>query len=742
MAKIPSSSEKKRRRRAKARAKANKIAEAERTENFNSSRPGLDDLSAESEDSDLFPETPAGPAQLRLRFQRRLFPEDEVPEQSELSFWAVSPAPDEPPHPLAPGSVPDSEEELALVDSEAEEEDAVMAQAEIPPAEVSVRLQIEDDLAQFKVHMDKVPPNTRQAGINSQFVETELKKLQVTTYGRIARLPAAARDANKLDWVNWKTGIIDLLDTEQVRLEHALAGGSPDQLRTNALEQEKAVIQTRINQHIQMVKDHLTSLEAAIAALQPRGAAADAAEVPKSQFINLQSRLDIAREFIRPKLVELYDQLIALDPAQHVAVNAALSGQLAALDALVDTARDNLYRLNVESAVFEPQGASTPNQSLLADSNVNVGRSGRGGSSYDHVKQAIPEFTGDPTEYPSWKAEMLGDVLPGKSHAQCLRIMAKYSPEKDLAQQFKTKEQGFQWMDDQYANPVAVAENVVDKFLTLKTLDGDTDQLKVVSLTKVLRKLHNTLEVVKQEKQLTHSIPMVNRAIKLLPQKYREEFADKVEDAESALSDDMVLSGLQKYNLLSEWLENKSRKLIQHCPDQLAKNTSRKDEPDSPQSETQQLICMVQQLQQQLNQEEGKSGKGAAGGGRGSSRHGDCMDKIPASQLPAIKEKWSKYGMCPLCKAQGHVYEGKKGWFASDSLADCKKFCDLRTVDEKAKFVMDNKVCDNCLSWSHEFKDCKKPENSWYCRVKDASGNFCRGKHSKYLHGTTIQLSI
>ena len=199
MAKIPSSSEKKRRRRAKARAKANKIAEAERTENFNSSRPGLDDLSAEFEDSDLFPETPAGPAQLRLRFQRRLFPEDEVPEQSELSFWAVSPAPDEPPHPLAPGSVPDSEEELVLVDSEAEEEDAVMAQVEIPPAEVSVRLQIEDDLAQFKAHMDKVPPNTRQAGINSQFVETELKKLQVTTYGRIARLPAAARDANKLD---------------------------------------------------------------------------------------------------------------------------------------------------------------------------------------------------------------------------------------------------------------------------------------------------------------------------------------------------------------------------------------------------------------------------------------------------------------------------------------------------------------------------------------------------------------
>ena len=206
MAKIPSSSEKKRRRRAKARAKANKIAEAERTENFNSSRPGLDDLSAELEDSDLFPETPAGPAQLRLRFQRRLFPEDEVPEQSELSFWAVSPAPDEPPHPLAPGSVPDSEEELALVDSEAEEEDAVMAQAEIPPAEVSVRLQIEDDLAQFKVHMDKVPPNTRQAGINSTFVETELKKLQVTTYGRIVRLRAETEWSDLEPGKVWQNG--------------------------------------------------------------------------------------------------------------------------------------------------------------------------------------------------------------------------------------------------------------------------------------------------------------------------------------------------------------------------------------------------------------------------------------------------------------------------------------------------------------------------------------------------------
>ena len=760
MAKIPPSSSQKKKRKA-ARVESDRqarraAAEAERSQNFNSSRPGLVDSSpepgAEAEDGDyLTPaavpleELPGERPPVRLHV-RRLFERPVGEVQGDLSFWEVQSTPGQ--HPLSPGSVDDSLEDLPLAeDSEQEEEtvDAVMAPV-IPPAEDSIRLQIEDDLAQFKFHMDKVPPNTRQATINNTFVETELKKLQTTTYNRLTRLEPVARAEHKQDWVSWKAGVVDLLDAEQVRLEAALAGGDPEQVRANALVQEKAVVQTKINQHAQMIRDHLTTLEAAIAAQQPDGAAAEPQEIPRARYVLLSSQLEDIRKFIRPRLMELHEELTALDQSKHVEVYAALKLLLDELDPLVNTARANLHNLNLEASVFEPGGASTPNHSIVTDSANNVGRGGKT-SSYEHVKTPIPTFSGEYAEYPGWKAEFLGDVLPGKSQATCLRLMAKYSPEKGITQEYKTKEEAFKYFDEKYANPVVISEKVVDKFLSVTSLDGATDQAKLVSLDKLLRKLYNNLEVVKQEKQLSHSIPMVNRAVKLLPNKYREEFADKVDEAEEALGEDLILTAFQKWTLLTEWVKAKSRKITMYCSDQMKSGKERpiKDDRDR---QMEKLIMTVQQQQAQLNQLSSHSGraedykpvKQKKTDGRGSSRNGDVMHLIPASQLAAVKEKQAKLGKCPLCKSGTHAFEGKKGWFASDALSDCKKFVEMK-VDERAMFCMDNKVCDNCLSWSHEAKDCKKPDASWYCRVKDSAGNFCRGKHSRYLHGTTVQLS-
>ena len=759
MAKIPPSSDQKKKKRA-ARVESQKARKAEqRAQSFNNSRPGLEGSPEDGSEDFATPEavtaenSPAEHPPVRLHFER-LFARPEGTAEGDISFWQVSEAGSPSLHPLSPRSVVDSDEDLPVASDEEEdlaldeveqEVAAVMAHPDPPPAEEAIRLQIEDDLAQFKANMDKVPPNTRQATINNTFVETELKKLQSTTYTRLARLDAAAKAEHKAGWVEWKTNVINLLDQEQVRLEEALAGGSSDQLRANAVTQEKAVVEARIQRHVQLTRDKITALEAAIRAHQPDGAEAEPREIPRAQFVMLSGRLDDIKQMVRQQLQELHDQLIKVDPAAHVTVFAALKLLQDELEPMVETAKANLHGLNLEASLFQPAGASTPNVSVANDLPGSSG-SGKGSGAYGHIRTQVPVFSGDYAEYPGWKAEFLSDILPGRSQATCLRLMALHCPEKDLAKRFKTKEEAFKYLDHKFANPVAVAETVVEKFLGASSVDGATDQAKVVELNKVLQTLYTSLEVVKQERQLTHSIPMVNRAVKLLPQKYREEFADKVDDAEEALGTDLSLTAPQKWALLKEWLENKARKLTIYCSDTMKKGRQdRADKVSVEKSETQKLVHMVQQLTDRFNNLEKKppGGAKATGGnsnGRGSSRHGDCTSKIPASQLPAIKEKWTKMGKCPLCKSQGHVFEGRKGWFASDSLADCKRFVDMK-VDERAKFVMDSKICDNCLSWGHEIKDCRKPDSSWYCRVKDNSGNLCKGKHSRYLHGTTVQLS-
>ena len=197
--------------------------EAERNRTFDSSRPGLTDSSpepaAEAEDEDY--QTPEAVSleehhgeQPPIRLHcRRLFDQPVGGVQGDISFWEVSPGSGQ--HPLSPRSVDDSLEDLPVVDEnesddlEDEEVDENVMAVQIPAAEDSLRLQIDDDMAQFKANMDKNPPNLRQAAINNNFVESELKKLQVTTYGRLTRLDAAAKAEHKQDWIDWKTKIVD-----------------------------------------------------------------------------------------------------------------------------------------------------------------------------------------------------------------------------------------------------------------------------------------------------------------------------------------------------------------------------------------------------------------------------------------------------------------------------------------------------------------------------------------------------
>ena len=135
--------------------------------------------------------------------------------------------------------------------------------------------------------------------------------------------------------------------------------------------------------------------------------------------------------------------------------------------------------------------------------------------------------------------------------------MSDYGPIKDLAHQFKTKAEAFRHLHNMFTNPVVVAERILAKFLATYSFDGHNDQPK----------LYNTFKIMKEEKQLTHSILMINLAVKLLPSRYREEFSNKLEEAKAELEDGLHLTAVQRYNLLFGWIEKKSRKLTMFCSD-------------------------------------------------------------------------------------------------------------------------------------------------------------------------------
>ena len=70
----------------------------------------------------------------------------------------------------------------------------------IPAPQASSRLQMEDELMDFRTHMDKVLPNVRVAKVNNNFIKNELKKLQALTYTRLtSRTDAALLAKAKLD---------------------------------------------------------------------------------------------------------------------------------------------------------------------------------------------------------------------------------------------------------------------------------------------------------------------------------------------------------------------------------------------------------------------------------------------------------------------------------------------------------------------------------------------------------------
>ena len=624
-------------------------------------------------------------------------------------------------------------------------EPVIMAAPAIPRAEIASRLQVDEQILDAGHHLTAEDGRETSSRKSNHAIETAdhiLKSLTNTAFNRFAGLADGVRQDAQVEWRLWKREREQQLDEAREKYNQLFQPNGNDQNKADSGPSTEILLnicQSKIENLTSQIESRLQKIETEVTGLGNNA-------VTKATYMELSTRTTAISQMIKPEMSNLFDERAKIDPSKHADVYKALSTHVNKYMEQLDKLQSDIHKLQMDDSTFhQPSpGASTPNQSLNAEdisalitaaTTAASAASSKRRSQYDFGKNPLPTFDGDPIDYPSWKEEMTNDVLPDKGAKQQLRLMAKLSPNKDLPRLFKSPEEAWLDLDSLYANPVVVAEKVIRAFNDSNSLEGNSDEARVISLHKRIKSLYLTLEVVGEEEQLTHHKPLINDAIRLLPEKYRVEFAKEIMKEQKTLDPKgRELTAQEKYKLLTEWLEENAKTFTIYCGSM--ENSSNKEREEKKPGKTRVHTVDVKRKQDSS----GSTGGAGKKGPKGSSRYGDeCLDDIPAKVMENIKKQWEMWGPCPACNSVGHVFEGNQGWAASNSYTDCKTFMSDWDVDTRAEFIMRCKACVRCLSRSHSGEECRKSEDHWYCRVKE-NGQLCKGKHSNHLHGTKTQL--
>ena len=702
---------------------------------------------------------------------------DESPEKDTETptprVVVVPPAPDPPNNSsVSEAEVPDSEapdifqsDSLSDIESGDQSDDSELdsseyeeAESEVSPAVMAPRLTKKEQKARTRVRtsllqvthwLNQAPVNIFRAELAINQAEAALEEARDEGLDRIAVLTGDEFTAAQEDYIREITALELEYDTRKEAFDTAnpASVSTDDQLAT-----DKAIAQKRIDQHSTEIEALITAIRESLQAV-----AADQ-QLNKDFVIGVNAKIANIRVLLRPQLITLHSDLIALDKSAY---NTVINNQSALLQTH-DKALDELVaalaakNLSDASLTFMPGANSTSVNTSVVVPDISSSSSSSRSRNY-YGKRDYPVFNGDPITYPAWREEMQQEVLHGLGDAASISIVAQTSPHKDLAQHFTKMTEVWEEYNRLYANPRVVSGKITKEFLSKQRLEGFTDEAKLISLHKLIRRCHLTLDIVKQTHQLTDNQPMLERAISLMPRKYKEQYADVVDNAEAAKTPPGPLTAAEEYAALSKWLEKKSNQLKVHLKDEIdmikpessdcesssespsgsgagdngkdGRNRRKKgDDPLNPQN---------------WNHVGGKPADGAHPV-RGSTRYGDsCLATLSKENMDQIKKEWDKMKECPVCKAPGHAYESAKEqgkWHASSCLSDCKTFVDSWDLEKKAKFMVDNDFCVRCLSRRHKSKECRHPKEHWHCRVPDNNGQACGQLHHNILHGCKTKL--
>ena len=320
-----------------------------------------------------------------------------------------------------------------------------------------------------------------------------------------------------------------------------------------------------------------------------------------------------------------------------------------------------------------------------------------------------PTFRGLVEEYGGWKKEWQEKILPWMSQDIALRELNRCTRKSIDLSIYDSVEDIWRELGRLYGNPLTISSAIMDKFLEMKPHDiqGETEELQLANLEKVLYKLRKQLKQVDELQQLTESAASVKQIIKLLPRPFARIWAASPEAKESTrevagLAEKRDVAKAQ-YDALTTFIHETVDNLHTQSPWLLLPPPSKKDDKRTPGGRNQRSLNAV------------------TGSKETDERHTDQAK---------LKEKQAAYGPCPACK-KGHTFKGRNGQtIASSRMSDCKKLTS-KTPDQMAEFLISNNACTRCLSWLHVRADC--PLNNFTCPVKE-NGVVCGKDHSRLLH--------
>ena len=443
--------------------------------------------------------------------------------------------------------------------------------------------------------------------------------------------------------------------------------------------------------------------------------------------------LEQAKNSLKIDLKSLLDELLKLQPDK-----AAVSGAL--IDDAEKTFVEKRTSLMFSLTAFEVEPAamltSTPDQSMLhpppsqplstdlitsivtAVNASNTQSSTTQKSKYKYDKDKPPIFNGQYEEFPEWMDEWETCVMPGENDTWLLRTMNKCTPKCDDLTIFSTSREAMDHMKGKYANPIAVSNSLIKKFVAKNSLPGRNDDQKLIQLHYELQRLHHKLKVNKQEEQLTQSSFIVQHAMELLPSKFYDRLSDKRkvvkaqmgESAEpQALSDAKLL-----WKVLRDFLEEERETIASFRPHNLDLGSLSSQPPTSGSKK-------VNQVQNSKNKQS-----------KGSSTPSN-YNQIGLSKDTAMKDKQVALGSCPAC-ARYHVWKGNNGDQPSAKFSDCPTWRGL-SQDEKVDTIVKSSGCTKCTSWKHQTSQCTA--RNFRCFHKDSNGDICGKPHHIQLHGNS-----
>ena len=622
------------------------------------------------------------------------------------------------------------------------EEVPVMATPEaIHPGEAKLMMLIQNRLEKAQLFIDgraqadaapAQPQRFRKASTDLRVSETELTELEDKTITRISKIQnTAIREASRKEWVKYQVDIINQIED----LRDALVATDPD--KSTAEELVAASLADCIsdiqNLHTQ-VDSLLKQIEADLTTFS-----ANENEVSRGAYTALKSRMLEVQKMIRPQMEELFKDRLSLKAETAEVTHTAHTAEIKALDLLYSNLWNKLHAAKLDETIltFNPPASSTQDNSILgASGRTNFGRGG-----YSYRNEKTPIFNGDPAVYQAWKKEMVEDVLKGLEPRHQVRLISENSGHPKLYSMFDDPVDAWEWLDQKYANEVVICDTVCTAFLDMDKIPGHNDPTRIVNLLEYVREMQMTLKTYSEEDQLTTVRPMLIKLVKLFPDKYKEEYTYKLQSHEETLG--TKLKGKVKFEFILKYMKDKVAYINVNLAHMLVKTNKNAGTGAGGGDDT---VVLPRNTRKNKNkpagvldvktnavQEEQKKP-------RGSSATGGPPDgSLTQRTKDYCKQKWAEFKVCPACNAEGHYYEGPRGWGPSQFLSDCPKFRNEMNVNQRADIVINKKLCIRCLCTQHHTKECRRDKKDWYCREMEGSKQ-CGQQHSSYLHGSSRKL--